>query len=195
MSELVYCLDPVPTFPSEGCAVDTSAEGANEYLPVLDENGLVIGRALRPYVHSGSKLLHPVVHLHVINRMGEIYLQKRAEDKFICPGMWDTAVGGHIGYGELVQEALYREAAEELNFYNFNPQLILEHIFESEVDREWIFVFAAVGNFEIDPHNAEVQEGRYWSMNEIKKNIGKGVFTPEFEWEFSKIRSKLEALL
>ena len=38
-----------------------------EWLPVVDAQGKVIGRAPRSVCHSGSKLLHPVVHLHIIN--------------------------------------------------------------------------------------------------------------------------------
>jgi isopentenyldiphosphate isomerase len=41
-----------------------------------------------------------VVHLHVFNSRGELYLQKRPEWKDIQPGKWDTAVGGHIDLGE-----------------------------------------------------------------------------------------------
>ena len=45
-------------------------------------------------------LLHPVVHLHVMREGGFLYLQKRAMDKDIQPGKWDTAVGGHVDFGE-----------------------------------------------------------------------------------------------
>ena len=51
-------------------------------------------------------LLHPVVHLHLFNSRGELYLQKRPEWKDIQPGRWDTAVGGHVDYGETVDEKL-----------------------------------------------------------------------------------------
>ena len=32
-----------------------------EWLPVVDENGKVLGKVLRSKVHNGSKILHPVV--------------------------------------------------------------------------------------------------------------------------------------
>ena len=41
----------------------------------------------------------------------------------------------------------------------------------------------------------EVEEGRYWPLDEIEANIGKDVFTPNFEGEFRRIRKSLEALL
>ena len=51
-----------------------------EKFPIVDEEGHVIGSATRGECHSGSKLLHPVVHLHVFNSKGEVYLQRRRAD-------------------------------------------------------------------------------------------------------------------
>ena len=48
---------------------------------------------------------------------------------------------------------------------------------------------------EYGPDLDEVAEGRYWSMDEIEENLGKSIFTPNFEGEFRKIRKSLEALL
>ena len=71
-----------------------------EIFPIVDKEGNVTGSATRGECHNGSKLLHPVVHMHVFNSRGEVYLQKRPEWKDIQPGKWDTSVGGHIDYGE-----------------------------------------------------------------------------------------------
>ena len=48
-----------------------------ELLPLVDEEGQVIGHATRGECHDGSKLLHPVVHLHVFDSRGRLYLQQR----------------------------------------------------------------------------------------------------------------------
>ena len=92
-----------------------------EYFPLVDETGAVIGKATRRECHSGSFLLHPVVHLHVFDNKGRLYLQKRALNKDIQPGKWDTSVGGHMDPGETVEQALFREAGEELGLSGFNP--------------------------------------------------------------------------
>ena len=86
-------------------------DNQQEIFPIVDEEGRVVGSATRGKCHSGSKLLHPVVHLHVFNSQGDIYLQRRPDWKDIQPGKWDTAVGGHIDYGETPDEALRREVA------------------------------------------------------------------------------------
>ena len=85
-------------------------DNSEEMFPIVDEEGNITGAATRGECHSGSKLLHPVVHLHVFNSKGELYLQKRPEWKDIQPGKWDTSVGGHVDLGESVEMALKREA-------------------------------------------------------------------------------------
>ncbi len=90
-------------------------ETREEWLPLVDAEGNVIGKETRSRCHNGSRKLHPVVHLHVVDSEGRIYLQLRPEWKTVQPGKWDTAVGGHVDFGETVGEALIREAYEELN--------------------------------------------------------------------------------
>ena len=91
---------------------DNFVQQGEEDFPLVDEEGNVIGIATRKFCHSGSMALHAVVHLHVFNKDGKLYLQKRSMKKDIAPGRWDTAVGGQIDYGEYVKDALAREARE-----------------------------------------------------------------------------------
>ena len=163
----------------------------DELFPLVDENGVVIGKATRSFCHGGSKPLHPVVHLHILNSKGELYLQKRSMKKDIQPGKWDTAVGGHIDYGEEVEEALKREAREELGIREFEYFLVTKYLFESDIERELINCFKTTYNGIITPDLDEVDEGRFWSITDIVNNIGKEIFTPNFESEFLKIKEFL----
>ena len=193
MIELIYPFGaPAPLLQGRG---DAAGMRASEMLPIVDAHGVVTGRASRQWCHGGSKALHPVVHLHVLNRNCELYLQKRSMTKDLLPGYWDTAVGGHVGYGESIVEALYREAEEELGFYDFNPIAVTSYVFESEVEKELVNVFAAVGEFDLRPDRDEVTEGRFWSFAEIDSQMGRSVLTPNFEQEFRTIRHTLESLL
>lgn len=35
----------------------------------------------------------------------------------------------------------------------------------------------------------ELDGGRFWTIEEIKENLGKGIFTPNFEGEIDKVLS------
>ncbi len=157
-----------------------------EMFPIVDEEGNILDAATRGECHNGSKRLHPVVHLHVFNRAGDLFLQKRAGWKDIQPGKWDTAVGGHIDLGEHVEQALKREAGEELGITDFTPEALTHYVFESAREKELVYVFKTVyeGPFQ---RNEETEDGRFWSLDEIKSQIGKGLFTPNFEQEFRRL--------
>lgn len=196
MMDILYPLEPAPVYPRP--SVNRPGKPPvpkGEMLPLVELSGLVYGQATRAWCHSGSKALHPVVHLHIIDRMGRIYLQKRSRTKDLLPGYWDTAVGGHVTYGEQALEALYREAAEELGLHGFNPVFLDNYVYQTQRDSEFVLIYAMVGHPELDPDNAEVSEGKWWTMDEIDAAIGKGVLTPNFESEFSRIRASLQALL
>ena len=170
--------------------IATGKDNMEEMFPVVDEDGNIVSAATRGECHSGSKLLHPVVHLHVFNSKGELYLQKRPDWKDIQPGKWDTAVGGHVDLGECVEEALRREVREELDIEDFTPERISTYVFESSREKELVFVHKTTYDGAIHP-SAETDGGCFWSIEEISANIGKGIFTPNFEGEVGRVVPQL----
>lgn len=158
-----------------------------EWLPLVNDKGEVTGKAPRSVCHENKDLLHPVVHLHVINNKGEIYLQKRPAHKTIQPNKWDTAVGGHIEFGETVEQSLIREAKEEIGIQDFTPQLISTYVWKSDVESEYVFCFSTFYNGDFNISDEELADGRYWSKKEIERTLKKSIFTPNFELEYEKI--------
>lgn len=157
-------------------------DNPKELFPLLNEQGEVIGKASRAECHNGSRLLHPVVHLHLFNSRGELYLQRRPLWKDIQPGKWDTAVGGHVDYGETIEEALRREVREEIGIVNFVPEKICHYLYDSDREREMVYVYRATYDGEVRP-SEETDGGRFWSIEELRATLGKGVLTPNFELE------------
>ena len=163
-------------------------DNLKEIFPIVDEQGRVTGSATRGECHSGSMLLHPVVHLHVLNSKGELFLQRRPDWKDIQPGKWDTAVGGHMDYGETVEQALMREVREELGITDFVPEMIDRYVFRSSIEREYVYVFRTVYDGPVNPSREELNGGRFWTKEEIGEVMGKNVLTPNFENEYRKIQ-------
>lgn len=162
------------------------ADNKDEQFPVVDEEGNILGTVSRGHAHDGSKILHPVVHLHVFNSHGELYLQHRPQWKDIQPDRWDTACGGHVDLGENVEQALRREVREELGITDFSPVPLGHYVFESQRECELVYVHRCVYDGEVMPNVEELDGGRFWTPSEIVENIGKGVFTPNFENEYMK---------
>ena len=155
-----------------------------EWLPIVDEKGEVTGQAPRSICHSGSKLLHPVVHLHITNDRHELFLQKRSMKKDLLPGMWDTAVGGHIGVNEKVEDALKREASEELGITDFEARFLGNYVWESPRERELVFSFLCTRYNHIHIDNDEVDEGRFWTLQELAEGMEKNKLTPNLVHEY-----------
>lgn len=168
-------------------AIATQQDNSEEMFPLVDEDGNIIGAATRGECHDGSKKLHPVVHLHLFNSKGELFLQKRPEWKDIQPGKWDTAVGGHVDLGENVEMALMREVEEELGVTDFTPERIGQYVFESACEKELVFVHKCVYDGEVKP-SAETDGGRFWTTEEIHEAMGKGILTPNFESECERMK-------
>ncbi|MDE6290474.1 MAG: NUDIX domain-containing protein [Muribaculaceae bacterium] len=156
-------------------------DNSEEVFPVVDEAGNVIGKATRGECHGGSRLLHPVVHLHVFDAEGRLFLQHRPAWKDIQPDKWDTAVGGHIDFGENVAAALKREASEELGLMDFRPEYLKSYVFESDRERELVNSFKTV----VDPTavnpSDELDGGRWWTAEELAENSGE--LTPNLRHE------------
>ena len=160
----------------------------DEIFPVVDEEGNKIGEAPRKVCHDGkSMLLHPVVHIHLFNPKGELFLQKRSMLKDIQPGKWDTSVGGHISPGESVEKALAREAEEELGLRNLDKISLGRYIWESERERELVYVHYSESDEFPSVNRSEIDEGKFWKLADIEKHLGQGLFTTNFEYEFGLI--------
>ena len=163
----------------------------DEWFDIVTEKGEIKGKAPRSAVHGNPQLLHPVVHLHVFNKKGQLYLQKRSLNKDVQPGKWDTSVGGHINSGEDVQTALRREAMEEIGITLNNIQPLYTYVMRNNYESELVHTFRVVHNGPFKINRDEIIFGKFWRLNDIKNNLGKEIFTPNFEQEFALLQKAL----
>jgi len=83
-----------------------------ELLNVYDAAGVVVDARPRRAAKA-SGLAVGAVNALLVNRGGEVLLQRRPADKE-NGGRWDKSVGGHVSAGEEFDTTLVREAGEEL---------------------------------------------------------------------------------
>lgn len=88
--------------------------------------------------------------------------------------------------GEAVVDALRREAREEIGLLDFEPEFLHRYVHESPREREFVCSYRTTCDGPLVP-SEELDGGRFWSLDEIRDSLGKGVFTPNFEEEFRRI--------
>ena len=115
-----------------------------EFLPIVNERGNIVGRAMYVELHKGNKMLHPVAHLHVINGKGETMRRY----------WW------HVAFGDTPEKTLKRKMAETLSLTGVNPKLKRQYIRETKTERELVYVFTVVSeeDLPITPEGKEYLE-------------------------------------
>jgi isopentenyl-diphosphate delta-isomerase type 1 len=157
-----------------------------ELLEIVNEKGEVIRTAKRSEIHGNNQLLHRVVHLLVFNSKGEILLQKRSMTKDVAPGKWDTSVGGHVGVGETLEEALRREMEEELGISVKDTTFLYSYIHTNPYESELVYTFKCTYNGPFKHNKEEIDDLRFWSISELQEVVGKGILSDNFEEELQR---------
>lgn len=120
----------------EAKAVDVFSpeENVMEFLPVVNERGNIVGRDLFMNLHKGNKILHPVVHLHVMDSMGTRRL------------FW-----WHVSLGETPEKTLVRKISEILKISGVKPKLKKQYVRETKLEKELVYVFVMNTDVQVMP--------------------------------------------
>jgi isopentenyldiphosphate isomerase len=180
---------PAPT------AGPAPVDRAEELLQIVDRQGRPVGAASRGLCHGNPTLIQAVVHLYVFDPEGRLYLQRRAEGKDVFPGRWDTSVGGHLSPGETPEEALEREAGEELGLSAASlagARALESYLFECDFESEYVFVYRVDTGEQPVPNRQEIVEGRFFELGELERLVGEDpeAFTPHFRETFRRFREQ-----
>lgn len=161
-----------------------------ELLEVVNEEGQTINVLPRSVIHGNPSLMHRVTHVLVFNKDEALLLQKRSMNKDVAPGKWDTSVGGHVNAGETIKEAVRREMEEELGMTSCDLKFLYSYIHSNPYETELVYTYSCIHAGAIKFDQVEIDEVRFWGIDEIRENLGKGVFSDNFEDEFKMYMNK-----
>ena len=144
---------PQPTVEEEMMDLPIPTEGPRrfepevnpiEFLPIVNDRGNIVGRAMYVELHQGNNMLHPVAHLHVMNGKGETTRRY----------WW------HVAFGDTPEKTLKRKMAETLGLSRVNPKLQRQYIRETKTEKELVYVFTVVSEEDllITPEGKEYTE-------------------------------------
>lgn len=147
-----------------------------EMILLVDENDNEVGYGEKHEVHKKG-IFHRAFSIFIFNYQKQLLMQKRESNKYHSPGLWTNTCCSHQRKNELLSEAIHRRLKEEMGFdcqlkevftfsyrVEFNPKLI-----ENEFDH----VFVGYYDGEITPEPSEVEDYKWMSLEEIKKDMEK----------------------
>ena len=159
-----------------------------EYVDILDEQGIVTGEVItKKEAHKVGKW-HRSIHVMIISEDNKkILLQKRCPLKDLFPNMWDISVGGHVSSGEDTLVAAKRELSEELGLNPDDYDLVyVDEIKENFVDgdiisNEFVTIYKIINNVNINGiklQKEEVSEVKWFTKNEVEMLIKESKIIP-----------------
>jgi len=143
----------------------------SELIAVVDEHDNFIENKPRQEVHEQG-LRHRAVHILVFNDKQQIFLQKRSLNKDVNAGLWDTSAAGHVDSDESYLTCAKRETIEELGVC---INKTLTYLFKlpalPETGMEFVQVFRCVHNGPFILEAGEIDDGQWFTSQEIDKRI------------------------
>ena len=151
-----------------------------ELFDVFSRNGTYLGIKTKTFCHSQSPgVYHKPVWIWIINKKGEILLQKRAEIKKWFPNKWDSSATGHVCAGETIIQGCKREVFEELRIdvkeseFEFWGEYIADSVWELGQ------IYKLENNLDINQMKMQIEE-----ISELKwfpfKDFEKLFYSEEF---------------
>ena len=142
-------------------------------------------------------LLHRAFSIFIFNKQGEMLLQQRAAEKYHSANLWTNACCSHPSPEEKVEDAIHRRLKEELGFdtsltkaFDFTYKTSFDN---GLIEHEYDHVYTGTFDGEIHPHDAEVKDHCFMSMQMIREKMASEPhqYTSWFKIAFPKLEEYL----
>jgi isopentenyl-diphosphate delta-isomerase len=162
-------------------------EARKEKVILVDENDNEIGTKEKIQAHENGGRLHRAFSVFVFNEKGEIMIQRRADGKYHCAGLWTNTCCSHPRPGEPLEDAVHRKLKQELGF-DTELREILSFVYMAQFENgltehelDHVFVGRFDGTPELNPE--EVGDFKWVNPEELEKSIQEtpDEYTPWFK--------------
>lgn len=145
-----------------------------EEVVLVNEKDEVLGTMEKIKAHREG-LLHRAFSVIIFNEKGEMLIHKRAAGKYHCGGLWTNACCSHPRLNEEPIDAAKRRLIEEMGFtcdLRYIDSFIYKVTFDNGLtEHEFDHLFMGNYNDTPAPNPDEVEEWKYVSMENIKKDV------------------------
>jgi isopentenyl-diphosphate delta-isomerase len=143
-------------------------------LILVDEQNNITGYEKKLKVHQDG-LLHRAFSIFVVNKKGELMLQKRAIEKYHSGGLWANTCCSHPLKGQNTETTIHERLVEEMGF-DCDLQSLFKFTYRAELDNELVeyeLDQVYIGHYEIDPvpNPAEVCDWKWIDIEFLKDDL------------------------
>ncbi len=155
-----------------------------------------IGCLPKSACHDGEGVLHRAFSLFILNKAGEVLLQRRSAQKRLWPLYWANSCCSHPRHREDMQQAVARRLHEELGM---RAELVFLYKFiyqakfgEQGAEHELCWVYVGRSSDEVQPNTNEIADWRYVAPEDLDRELLQHPerFTPWLKLEWTRIRSE-----
>ncbi|MGD9817668.1 MAG: NUDIX domain-containing protein [Desulfomonilaceae bacterium] len=166
------------------------SQDSEEILDVINVHDEVIGSASRREIHA-KWLFHRAVHIFVFDEAGNIYVQRRNDQKDSHPSKLDSSAAGHVDSGEDYFDAARRELLEELSLLDEIKEE-LRYGPDAKTDNERVVLYSCITSAQPQPNPLEIASGRFWNPQDLEKAMAQRAddFVPAFIVLWSLFKKK-----
>lgn len=178
-----------------------------ELVDIVDENNKLTGQVEEKTLTHKKCLWHRHVSSWIMNKKGEVLLQKRSADKPRNPSKW-AKTGGHVDSGEDVKDAILREIKEEIGIDIPKEEIEILEIYKSKDPNNKYFTynFLCIVDYAIEHYvlqKEEVAEVKYVTIEDMelikRKNDSNYTFCnwddEDFYREINLLKNKRKQIL
>lgn len=145
-----------------------------EHVVLVDEHDQPLGVAEKLDAHR-SGALHRAFSVAVLNRRGELLLQRRALGKYHSAGLWSNTCCGHPRPGEDVEAAALRRLGEEMGLDctlerrgAFTYRAVLD---DTLIEHEYDHVLVGTTDDDPSPDPDEAMEWEWASVPALARRV------------------------